>query len=82
MDRATVALRVALDNLVERLEPEVVSVGGGVVNQLPRLIDAATMPRVTAGLARPTKESPSVSIERSQRGDDAGVIGAALLAIT
>ena len=82
MDRATEALWVALDNLVERFQADVISLGGGVINQLPRLIDAATMPRVAAGLARPTKGPPSVSIERSRRGDEAGVIGAALLAIT
>ena len=81
LDRATQALGVALDNLVEDFQAEVISLGGGVIDQLPILIDAATASRTESGEVPPTKGSPPVSIERSQRGDDAGVIGAALLAI-
>ena len=81
VDQAAAGLAVALDNLVECFQPEVISLGGGVLDQLPCLIDAAMPGGVPAGSARPAKTSPSVSIKRSRRGDDAGVIGAALLAL-
>ncbi|MGD2109782.1 MAG: ROK family protein [Phycisphaerae bacterium] len=63
------AIREAVVNLAARFQPDVISVGGGVVTVLPELLAI-----VTAG------EGPA--IERARLGDDAGAVGAALLGRT
>ena len=71
-------LAAAIDNLVSQFESPVVCIGGGVAAHLPALIDAATRPRESAGGAEVARRPVAV---QASLGDDAGVIGAALLAL-
>lgn len=71
-------LAAAIDNLVVQFESPVVCIGGGVAAHLPALIDAATRPREPNGGA---EVSGVPVVVQASLGDDAGVIGAALLAL-
>ena len=76
---AAAAIALALENLCERFRPETISMGGGVVDALPALVDevaACRRDRPSAGDA-----SAAPKIETARLGDSAGVIGAAMLAI-
>ncbi|HSF07271.1 MAG TPA: ROK family protein [Methylomirabilota bacterium] len=69
-------LTLAVANYVTLLNPEVLVLGGGVIETVPRLFDAvaADVPRLTTVLAR------DLRIERARLGDWSGVVGAAALA--
>jgi glucokinase len=69
-------LTMAVANYVTLVNPEVLVLGGGVVETVPRLFEAvaAGVPELTTVLAR------SVRIERARLGDWSGVVGAARLA--
>ena len=77
LDEAGQHLGVALANLVSTLNPARLLLGGGVLASSPRMTRAAT-----AGVeAHATKASRSaLKISTPQLGDQAGVVGAALLA--
>jgi len=60
-------------------DPMVVSLGGGVIHTLPCLLERA---RIFCHASGPGDDGgPGVLLVESKRGDDAGVIGAVLLAI-
>ncbi len=69
-------LTLAVANYVTLLNPEVLVLGGGVIETVPRLFEAvaADVPSLTTVLAR------GVRVERAQLGDWSGVVGAAALA--
>ena len=70
-------LTVALANYVTVLNPRVLVLGGGVIESVPALFDAAAtgIPPLTTILAR-----EALRVERAHLGDWSGVVGAALLA--
>ncbi len=69
-------LTLTVANYVTLLNPEVLVLGGGVIETVPRLFEAvaAAVPSLTTVLAR------VVRMERAQLGDWSGVVGAAVLA--
>jgi predicted NBD/HSP70 family sugar kinase len=68
----------ALVNLRRRFETRVISVGGGVLSALPFLFELAVAEWRAADAA--DGGGPGMRVERSRLGDEAGVIGAGLLA--
>jgi glucokinase len=74
---ATRCLTVGLANYVTVLNPEVLVLGGGVIETVPRLADIASagLRSLTTTLAR-----ASLRVERAALGDWSGVVGAAALA--
>jgi glucokinase len=78
VQRAAYYLGLGLGGLVNVLGPEIVIIGGGVVNALgDSWIDLA---RASARSQILTDPSGQIKIERAALGDDAGILGAALLA--
>jgi len=77
LERTGSAVAQAIDNLVRHFQASVVCVGGGVVDRAPSLMSRAIAP--FNGIARPP-DAGAPGVERALLGDDAGVIGAALLA--
>lgn len=73
---AATAVTVVIGRLTERFNPGVICVGGGVCKYLPVLVDVFTqrLEEDAAGRSVPKVISP-------QLGDDAGVVGAALIAL-
>lgn len=67
--RAADAVVTALTRIDERLAPECISLGGGVIEHLPALLDEI--------LARWSVDTSSVRLLRANLGDDAGWLGAA-----
>lgn len=70
-------LTTALANYVTVVNPRVLVLGGGVIETVPALFDAAaqSIPRLTTILARQV-----LRVERARLGDWSGVVGAAALA--
>ncbi|MCH8966769.1 MAG: ROK family protein [Planctomycetes bacterium] len=81
--RAARATLSAAINLVNRFDCRIVTVGGGVVLHLPALLEAAIDPHRALCRASGTGTDPehAVALRRAHLGDDAGVIGAALIAL-
>jgi predicted NBD/HSP70 family sugar kinase len=79
IQHAAAGLSLALGNLGRRFGPEVISVGGGVASQLPVLLETALEHFRVSGA--PNACGLRASIQQSCLGDDAGAIGAALLAM-
>ena len=76
--RAAHYLGMGLGGLVNLLGPEIVIVGGGVTEALgPRFIDLI---RESARLQILVDPEEKIKIEPAELGDDAGILGAALLA--
>jgi glucokinase len=75
-DEAERFLVLAVANYVTLLNPDVLVLGGGVIETVPRLFEvvAAGVPELTTVLAR------TLRIERARLGDWSGVAGAAALA--
>lgn len=69
-------LTLAVANYVTLLDPEVLVLGGGVIEAVPRLFEAVAVgvPSLVTVLAR------DVRVQRAQLGDWSGVVGAAALA--
>jgi glucokinase len=76
--RAGTWLGVGIASLVNSLDPEVVLIGGGVLSAGALLLDPAVEAYHARVVARGHRTVPPVL--RAQLGDDAGLIGAALLA--
>lgn len=73
------AVARATVNLVDRYQPNVVAIGGGLLKRLPGLVeDAAATWKSTS--ESETNKQPFCPIERARLGDQAGAIGAAMLA--
>lgn len=77
LEEAGQLLGVALANLVTLLNPALLLLGGGVVNGSPRM-KAAALAGIDAHTARAARAA--LRIGEPALGDNAGVIGAALLA--
>ncbi|MGA9926544.1 MAG: ROK family protein, partial [Isosphaeraceae bacterium] len=78
VERAAHYLGLGLGGLVNVLGPEVVIIGGGVVNALgDPWIDST---RTAARTQIITDPDGHIKIVRAELGDDAGILGAALLA--
>lgn len=78
VQRAAHYLGIGLGGLVNVLGPEIVIIGGGVVNALgDPWVDLA---RTSARTQILTDPAGHIKIERAALGDDAGILGAALLA--
>ena len=75
IERAASALSVALRNLIETFKADAVCIGGGVTDHLPELVDQARSGFEAGESAR------QAIIEPARIGDNAGVIGAARLAL-
>jgi glucokinase len=78
LGRAGGWLGVGVASLVNGLDPEVVIIGGGVLSAGDLLIEPAVEAYHARVIAREHRTVPPVL--RAQLGDDAGLIGAALLA--
>lgn len=76
LEAAAEAFAIAIVNIRAKLQPVVLTVGGGVVAALPALISLAAA-RVHRA-EHTNSATPAIVV--SQLGDDAGVIGAALYA--
>jgi glucokinase len=78
MNRAAKSIGIALGSLVNLLGPEIIVLGGGVVeamgSEFIKRIDQATRKIAFDICAR------NLKIVEAELGDDAGVIGAAMLA--
>jgi glucokinase len=76
-DDAVRYLTVALANYVTVVNPRVLVLGGGVIETVPALFEAAAtgVPELTTVLSRAV-----LRIERARLGDWSGVVGAATLA--
>ena len=73
------ALAIGIMNLVHIYAPDAVALGGGVIDNHPELVDHT---RVACGLFQSSLIPPGLRIERAPLSThDAGVIGAALLAL-
>lgn len=72
-------LGLGLANLVTLLDPELVVVGGGLADVGDLFVDRAH--EVMVGLALGAPERPPARLEIATLGSDAGVIGAALVAV-
>lgn len=72
------ALTAAVRNLAAYFQPSVICLGGGVATGLPCLLDR-TIARLQA--VRDEDSEAGVSVVPARLGDDAGLIGAALLAM-
>ncbi|HSK90517.1 MAG TPA: ROK family protein [Euzebyales bacterium] len=70
-------LGVGIASLVNVLDPEIVIIGGGVIDAGALILDSATAAYHERVVAREHRDVPPVV--RAGLGDDAGVIGAALL---
>ena len=79
VQRAAHFLGIGLGSLINVLGPEIVIIGGGVAGALgdPYVELVRTAARI-AGAHRSRRDS--IRIERAALGDDAGILGAALLA--
>jgi glucokinase len=78
VQRAAFYLGIGLGGLVNVLGPEIVIIGGGVANALgDSWVDLA---RTAARSQILTDPAGHIKIERAALGDDAGILGAALLA--
>ena len=78
VQRAAHYLGVGVGSLINVLGPEIVIIGGGVVNALgDPWVDLA---RTAARTQILTDPAGHIKIERAALGDDAGILGAALLA--
>lgn len=75
---AAQALGIGVANCINIFNPEMVILGGGVTNVGDLLLD--TVREVAGRYALPALR-PGVRIVRSKLGDDAGLLGAALLAV-
>ena len=71
-------IAVGLSNLVLVLDPEVIVVGGGLVDSLALVLD--TVRRSVASMLEPGGSRPEVRIVPAALGEQAGAIGAALVA--
>ena len=78
IQNVTHALTEAVGNLATHFQPGVICVGGGVVTGLPFLMDR-TIARLEA--VRDENSKTEVSVVPARLGDDAGLNGAALLAM-
>lgn len=70
-------LGIGLTTLTNLFNPEVISVGGGVIEASAALLEAAREHVITHALSSATR---SLVVKKGQLGNDAGFIGAALLA--
>ena len=78
VQRAAHFLGVGLGSLINALGPEIVIVGGGVAGALGEpYLELVRSAARAAGVYRPRRKSP---YRTSALGDDAGILGAALLA--
>jgi len=78
LDATATAISIAIGNIMARWHPSVIALGGGVLNAIPSLVDRVGSEwRNRAGTNR---EAVSLMIEPAFFGDDAGVVGAGLLA--
>lgn len=71
-------LGVGIASLVNALDPEIIIIGGGALDAGALLLDPAVEAYHARVIAREHREVPPVV--RAELGDDAGLIGAALLA--
>ena len=74
---ATDAIGAVIDNLRHRFAPQLISVGGGVADRLPCLMELVGSAH--ADLSSGAAMIPEIRLARL--GDDAGVVGAALLTL-
>jgi predicted NBD/HSP70 family sugar kinase len=78
LQSAGAAAATAVTKLAEHFEPDVINVGGGVVDILSEVIEPGPPPGNRIEVAAAACHPP-LTVERSLLGDDAGVIGAGLL---
>ncbi len=80
VERTAVAVAKAVANLARRFDADIVNLGGGVLSLLPAVMEATQ--RLASEAVSMEGRSARVVLERCRLGDDAGVIGAALLDVT
>jgi glucokinase len=77
--QAADAVSAAISNLAKRFHPDVICIGGGVTTHLPALLREVSSRYAPPN--DPRDDHPSPRVEPARLGDQAGVIGAALLAL-
>jgi glucokinase len=78
VDEVAEAVTTVVNNLARHFEARVICIGGGVVMRLPGLLEQTVKRFHSSG---PETREAAVSVEPALLGDDAGLIGAALLAL-
>jgi len=78
LDEFAIDVGIGLANLIHLLDPEIIVIGGGLVDLGDPLIDA--IQRRTSSFVLGSDHRPEVQIKAAQLGSSAGAIGAALLA--
>jgi len=78
VDRAARYLAVGLINVVHLYAPDEIVVGGGAAGALPELLDRA---RIHLDRLKSSLVPPGMTVRPARLGDDAGIIGAGLLAL-
>lgn len=78
VDKYVSYLATGLTNIINIFQPEIICLGGGVAKEGQPLIDML-MPQIAA--ERYTKDIPQTKIVPAMLGNNAGIIGAALLSI-
>ena len=76
------SIRMAIENVRARWNPEVVALGGGVIETIPALLERVVNPLNEPGRHGAVAPPTIGSITPPLLGDNAGVVGAALLAPT
>ncbi len=76
VDRLTTYLAVGIVNLINLMDPEVIALGGGVAHAGDFLLDQVKL-KVSETLF--LKDFPTARFELAQMGNNAGIIGAAML---
>lgn len=77
LDDVAEAVAIVIDRLTDRFSPKVLVLGGGVIDHLPDLFERI-LQRYRTRLEQSDPLKPQ--LQRARRGDDAGVVGAAMLA--
>ena len=76
------SIGIAIENVRARWNPEVVALGGGVIETIPALLERVVNPPDEPARRGTASGPTSASISPPLLGDNAGVVGAALLAQT
>lgn len=72
-------ISIALNNLMAQYQPDVITIGGGVVDYLPALLAMILSNHYSS--RSPLQPSKPTRLEPARLGDHSGVVGAAMLAM-
>jgi glucokinase len=79
VDKYTEHLAIGIVNIINILEPELICVGGGVSNAWDCLEEPLTAAVELEKFMRFSEDAPKTKLVKAELGNDAGIIGAAML---